>query len=213
MRFVVSWSGGKDSCLALDRAKNQGLEPACMITMLDETGSRSRSHGLPRRVLQAQSTSLGLPLIERAVSWQGYEAAFVSALSEARQIHGLKAAVFGDIDLEEHRAWEEKVCAQAGLVPRLPLWQQDRRQLLRELLNRGYQGMVVCLDTRRLHAGLLGRRLDEALFDELEQVGADAYGENGEYHSVVTDGPVFSHPIVVPHRGTIEDGHYAFLDW
>ena len=130
--FVSSWSGGKDSCLALYRAIVSGAMPACLLSMLHENGERSRSHGIHRKVLSAQASCLGISLWTRAASWALYEEVFSAVLS-ALSSAGLKAAVFGDIDLDGHREWERKVCAGAGLDAFLPLWKTPRLKLLEVL--------------------------------------------------------------------------------
>lgn len=189
--FVCSWSGGKDSCLALLRSVDAGLEPVGLVTMLTEEGERSRSHGLPVCALEAQAAALGLPLVTRAASWAGYEEAFVSALRTSREL-GAAAVVYGDIDLVEHRAWGERVSARAGLEPLLPLWQEPRSGLLDELLDRGVAAVLVAVRDGLVPPKLLGRALDGALVEELAALGIDACGEGGEYHSAVVDAPPFS---------------------
>lgn len=193
---MASWSGGKDACLALHRSRREGHEPVALLSMLIEDGTRSRSHGLRRDVLEAQADSLGLPLLLEATSWADYEAAMVRGLLRARDA-GAEAAVFGDIDLEPHRAWEEGVCRQAGLEPLLPLWRNDRRALVHELLTAGFDARVVVVREGRLPPEFLGRRLDLCLLDAVEAAGCDACGEAGEYHSVVVDGPGFARPVAL----------------
>src|SRR5206468_9478513 len=112
--LCCSWSGGKDSCLALHRALAAGGQLACLATMFTEDGQRSRSHGLAREVLEAQAAAIGVPLLSAAATWDEYETAFVELLRGAKA-HGAATAVFGDIDISRHREWEENVCRQAGL--------------------------------------------------------------------------------------------------
>ena len=194
--FVCSWSGGKDSALAFHRAVRAGLRPVALLTMFKEDGARSRSHGLRPEVLAAQAAALGLPLIQGHATWDGYEAAFIEKLREAKAL-GAEAAVFGDIDLQPHRDWEEKVCADAGLTPLLPLWLEPRRKLVAELLAVGFVAQLVAVRESRLPLAFLGRVLDAALVDALEAEGCDACGEEGEYHSVVLDGPGFAHALAL----------------
>jgi hypothetical protein len=119
--FFCSWSGGKDSCLALYRAMKAGATPHFLFTMLEESGERSRSHGLPLEILRAQALSLGIPLKTRCASWSEYEAVFIAALQEMAE-SGVRAGVFGDIDIDSHREWEKMVCHRAGMEAYLPLW-------------------------------------------------------------------------------------------
>ncbi len=192
---VWSSSGGKDSLLALWHAKRLGLQPATMLTMFEETGMRSRSHGVARRLMELQARSLGLELVTPAANWAGYEQVFVSALRMLRET-GHQIAIFGDIDLQPHRDWEERVCSLAGLEPCLPLWQRERRELARESLSLGFRSLVVCTDSRHLSDEFCGREYDERFLADLPP-GVDACGENGEFHTFVYDGPLFLHPVPV----------------
>ena len=147
--FVCSWSGGKDSCLALYRAMQAGAEARFLLSMLREDGARSRCHGLEPAVLEAQAASLGIPLITRAASWDEYESVFADTLQEL-EATGVRAGVFGDIDLEEHRLWEEKVCGAAGLRAHLPLWKSNRLELLSEFIDLGFEASIVATNAEKL---------------------------------------------------------------
>jgi uncharacterized protein (TIGR00290 family) len=193
MTAAVSWSGGKDCCLALHRARVAGLDVSILLAMFDEGGERSRSHAIPRALMQAQADALGLELVTASASWAGYEKVFIAALTDLRA-RGVSDVVFGDIDVTPHREWEEKVCAAAGVRPHLPLWQEDRQALAAEVLRLGYRALVVCTDDRWLDAGWCGRLYDRAFIDELP-AGVDACGENGEFHTFVVDGPAFRSPV------------------
>lgn len=206
-----SWSGGKDSCLALFRSIKLGMRPRVLLTMLIETGERSRSHGLPVTLLELQASSLGMRLITRKTSWDDYEANFLDAVKGLRE-EGFSAGVFGDIDLEHHREWIEKVCAQAGVEAFLPLWKSDRDDLLKELLSSGFKATIVSAKDSVLDSAFLGKILDDAIIEKMKRTGIDASGEDGEYHTFVTDGPIFSRPVEVLQRGIhLRDG-YHFLD-
>jgi diphthine-ammonia ligase len=193
MIAAVSWSGGKDCCLAMHRARASGLDVRILLAMFDETGERSRSHAVPRALMQAQADALGLELVASTATWAEYEPVFVAALTDLR-CRGVGDVVFGDIDLAPHREWEEKVCAAAGLRPHLPLWQQDRQDLAAEVLRLGYRALVVCTDDRWLDAGWCGRSYDRAFIASLP-ADVDACGENGEFHTFVIDGPSFRAPV------------------
>jgi diphthine-ammonia ligase len=147
--FVCSWSGGKDSCLALYRAVAAGAEPKVLLSMLREDGTRSRSHGLQREVLQAQADSLGVPLVTKTASWPDYESVFIAALQELKAV-GVAAGVFGDIDIDEHQLWEEQVCAAAGIEAYLPLWKTSRLALLGEFLMLGFEATIVTINGEKL---------------------------------------------------------------
>ncbi|WP_026263107.1 diphthine--ammonia ligase [Chitiniphilus shinanonensis] len=208
--FLCSWSGGKDSCHALHAALAAGHRPVALLNMLDETGERSRSHGLPPALLRAQADALGLPLLTGRASWQGYEAEFVARLGEARDHYGARAAVFGDIDLQAHRDWEEQVCQRTGLSALLPLWQHPRRALVEEMIASGLRAVIVSCNAQ-LGPDFLGRVLDAATLDALEAAGVDACGENGEYHTAVLDTPAFARPLAVRQGRPQCHGDYWFL--
>lgn len=192
-RAFFSWSGGKDSMLALHRALDAGVQVEALLAMYDETGERSRSHAISRELMAAQAAALGIPLVMRSASWRDYEAVFVDQLRQFAA-QGLTHGVFGDIDLQPHRDWEEKVCSSAGISALLPLWQQDRRALAQQVIDLGFRARVVCVDARWLDASFCGAEYDEAFLARLP-AGVDACGENGEFHTFVFDGPRFVQPV------------------
>lgn len=189
--FFCSWSGGKDSSLALYHAIRQGGRPQYLLTMLDETGKTSRSHGLPVHLLEKQAEQLGLPIMFRSATWDDYESEFISALSELKN-RNIHIGVFGDIDLEPHREWVQRVCAVKDVFPYHPLWRRDRRELLDEFIRLHFKAMIVVLRADRLDKRFLGKNIDELTVAQLEAAGIDPSGELGEYHTVVTGGPIFS---------------------
>lgn len=209
--FLSSWSGGKDSCFALMKAKEAGMKPAVLLNVMNESGKISRSHGIPESILQAQAKAAGLPIHLISSSWQDYEKNFVEALSTLKKQYQLTDAVFGDIDLQAHRDWEEKVCASAGLNAFLPLWLQDRRTLVFEMLDAGIQTMIVSCNSL-MGPSFLGRTITPALVDELEALGVDACGENGEFHTLVYHCPLFSHPLDIKVTQTFEHENYWFSE-
>lgn len=209
--FFCSWSGGKDSCLALYQAMQGGGNPAFLLTMLDEDGEKSRGHGLPAGLIERQALLLGIPLASHATTWEGYKEKFLSILGEFKS-EGLEVGVFGDIELEAHREWITGVCSSVGVRPCFPLWGKPRQDLAGEWLETGFKAIVVAVREDDLDKSYLGRALDDVLLQEFTDLGIDAFGEDGEYHSVVTDGPTFSSPLVLEAKGEyFKDGHW-FLD-
>lgn len=209
--LFCSWSGGKDCCLALHRAVGQGASPLALVTMLREDGERSRSHGLSTMVLRAQAEALGVELVTRTTSWDGYRDAFMDALKEVRS-RGADLGVFGDIDLQGHRDWVEGVCSEAGVEPLLPLWEERRETLLAELLRNGYEAMIVAVKDSELDPGYLGRTLSEGVVEDLRSRGIDLSGEAGEYHTLVVNGPLFRHPLRVRAGGVASKDGHSFLE-
>jgi len=193
MKAFCSWSGGKDSCLALDRAIKNNYEVKHLLTMFDETGERSRSHAVSLEVMRAQAESLGLELIMPIASWKDYQQVFIEELVKLKS-QNVEAAIFGDIDLQAHRDWEEKVCAAAQIEAVLPLWNENRLDLVNEFLAEGFRSVVICVNEEYLPKDFCGRVFDEQFIRDLP-TGVDACGENGEFHTFVFDGKLFKNPV------------------
>ncbi len=208
--FFCSWSGGKDSSLALYHAVQRGGQPACLFTMLSEDNETSRSHGLPKSVLEQQARQLGLPIFFRAASWNDYEGTFLAMLNDFK-MQGIEVGVFGDIDIEDHRDWCERVCTTNGLRAYHPLWKRPRRDLLQELVELNFKAVIVVTHANKLGAEWLGKTIDAETIKELERAGIDPSGEEGEYHTVVTRGPLFRSEIVLNTRNPLFHDGYWFL--
>jgi len=192
-RAAVSWSGGKDSYLALHRTRSS-YDVVALVTMFDENGTRSRSHGLRPQVLEAQAHRLGLPICKGHGSWATYEQGYLHALGEARAL-GISHVIFGDIMYDSNREFPERVCAASGLIAVEPLWGEPTTELYREFVLTGADARIVTVRDSVLDASWLGRRLTLDLLEHLVAAGADPCGEHGEYHTVVVDAPAFSSPI------------------
>ncbi|MFP7202670.1 diphthine--ammonia ligase [Lysinibacillus halotolerans] len=209
-RFIASFSGGKDSTLALFKAMKAG-EAVGLIVMMEEEGKRSRSHGMPPEIIRAQASSIGLPIYAAAASWTDYEKVFIGLLEKAKK-QGAELLVTGDIDIPEHGCWHEKVTNDVGLKLGMPLWEMDHREVVEEFIDLGFVSVVV---TVNLSLGMreddLGRTFTHEYVKELEARGIDPCGEGGEFHTTVIDGPIFKHPIPVRKCDVIKDGDYAFL--
>ena len=146
----------------------------------------------------------------RGAGWDDYEAKFLDAMDECRA-DGITHGVFGDIDLEGHLEWVQKTCAKSGIVPIHPLWQEPRRSILEELLAVGFEVVIVVVNTNMMPAEYVGRIFTQPLMDELEALGIDSCGENGEFHTVVIDGPIFSSRVPVTFGEVRENDGYVFL--
>lgn len=212
MPLFCSWSGGKDSCLALYRAVKAHGSPRFLLTMFEESGERTRSHGLPGEIIKAQADSLGIPLVKKQTSWDDYESTFIHAATELKK-RGVRAGIFGDIDIEDHLRWEEKVCDSAGVEALIPLWKSDRKALLLEFISLGFKAVIVVLNETKLNRRFLGRTIDNELIQDLSREGIDCSGELGEYHTAVTDGPLFSEPIILEPQKIRNQAEYSFLDF
>jgi diphthine-ammonia ligase len=193
-RAAISWSGGKDSMLALLRAREAGWIADSFFTMCEPDGS-SKSHLLPPQVVEAQVQALGGRWWPVRVQPGGYAAAFDSTLQALREA-GHTAVVFGDIDLQAHRDWIEPRCVAAGLQALFPLWRTPRGAVASEILRRGIRARLVCADARWLDASFAGAAYDETLLARLPAAVCPC-GEGGEFHTVVWDAPGFVAPLVL----------------
>jgi diphthine-ammonia ligase len=210
-KAFCSWSGGKDSCLALDYARRSGYDVPVLLNMLSEDGEHSRSHGLCRAMLEAQADGLGTEILFGQAAWDDYEEVFLDRLS-VLQSQGFTTGIFGDIDLQEHGDWVERVCRTVGMRAVLPLWNRDRMALLRDFLSSGYLASIISVRKDALNREWLGRSLDWHAVEAFQTAGIDLSGENGEYHTFVYDGPLFKAPVLF-RPGSINDiGSYAFME-
>ncbi|MES1040114.1 diphthine--ammonia ligase [Peribacillus simplex] len=209
-KFIASFSGGKDSVLALYKAMKIG-EAVGLIVMLEEEGKRSRSHGMPPELIHAQAESIGLPVYTAAASWNDYEKVFMRLLENAKD-QGAEVLVTGDLDMPAHGCWHDKVTKNAGMKLGMPLWEMNHREAVEEFMNLGFVTLIV---TVNLSLGMreddLGRTLTHEYVKELEARGIDPCGEGGEFHTTVIDGPIFKQPVPVRKCEIIKDGEYAFL--
>ena len=211
-KAFVSWSGGKDCCLACFKAMNDGLDVRFLLNMATEDGMRSRSHGLSKEVLEMQALAIDLPLIQRMTSWNDYEQEFSKVLLELKE-QGVTDGIFGDIDLDEHRLWVERVCQEYGITPHLPLWAQDQSALLREFIDSGFKALIVAVDASVMGEEWLGRVVDANLVVDLEKAGnITPCGEAGEYHTLVIGGPLFKKDLEVSKAERIMRDNHWFLD-
>ena len=209
-RAAISWSGGKDSLAALAAVRGR-LEVVTALTMFDEAGERSRSHGLRRTLVEAQADRLGLQSVIARCTWATYDAAFRDALI-ALAAQEITHVVFGDLVFPEHRAWAEARCAEAGVAAVEPLWGTPTSDLFDAFAASGARALLVTVREPWLDESWLGRPLDAGMKQTFTQRGIDPCGENGEYHTAVVDSPLFSRPISVAHGIRVRQGECIALD-
>jgi uncharacterized protein (TIGR00290 family) len=212
--FALSWSGGKDSALVLWTLRRQLFEPEALITTVTETYERISMHGVRRELLARQAEVLGILLVEVVIPPscvnEIYEARMAEALA-AEPLSGVEAVAFGDLFLEDVRAYREGRLAAAGKRGLFPLWGHDTAALAREFLDAGFEATLVCVDPRVLDPASCGRRYDERLLAELPP-GVDPCGENGEFHTFVSAGPIFAAPIACETGEIVEREGFVFCD-
>jgi len=198
MKVAVSWSGGKDSCFASFKAIQEGFEIGNLLTMMASDG-RSNFHLIRADLLDAQATALGIPLTKRETTPNIYEQEFKNALRQLK-IAGVQGLVTGDIyEVPLHeRGWLNRICGEIGLKMIRPLWNRDTQQVFHEFVASGFNAIVTRVNTRLLGPEWLGRQLNEKFFEDIVEIGdVDPCGERGEYHTLVTDGPLFNKRIKI----------------
>ena len=194
--YAVCFSGGKDSMLALDRARRSGLHVERLVTLYDEASERVRFHAVPIAVMRAQAKVLGIPMSLHPTTPETFESVFLAALAELRD-DGIAGMIFGNIHLADVRAWYEERVLGADLEHRELLWGEPPALLVREVLARGYTAVLTCIEEPKADPSWLGQPLTAELVADFERHGIDPCGEYGEYHTLVTNGPLFSAPLAV----------------
>ncbi|GAB1856568.1 diphthine--ammonia ligase [Flavobacteriaceae bacterium MHTCC 0001] len=188
-----------------------GYKPTVLLNVMNEFGDRSRSHGIPKAILQAQAEALNLPIRFFSSTWADYETKYIHNLKQIVEDYPITHAVFGDIDIESHRAWEEKVSKAAHLEAVLPLWQGDRKQLVLDMIDAGIEAIIVSCN-QDLGSDFLGRPIDRHIISEFEELGVDACGENGEFHTLVVNAPFFKKRIEIEIENKAVSSHYNFAN-
>ncbi|QOW24934.1 ATP-binding protein [Lysobacter sp. H23M47] len=218
-RILLAWSGGKDAAWTLHRLRGRDdVEVVGLLTTLNGDFQRVAMHGIRRAVLRAQADAVGLPLLESVIPHGSdndtYEATFAASLRQASdRWPGMDTVAFGDLLLADVRDWREAMCARHVWRILTPLFGSDTTALAREMLDGGLRTHLCCVDTQQLDARFAGRLFDTALLADLP-AGADPCGENGEFHTLVEDGPMFRRPLQLQRGDTVlRDGRFAFTEF
>jgi uncharacterized protein (TIGR00290 family) len=214
MKFALSWSGGKDSALALWTLRREQLEPEALITTVTGTYDRISMHGVRRELLARQAEALGVPLVEVVIPAGCVNEVYETRMAEAfadPPLSGVDAVAFGDLFLEDVRAYREDRLAAGGKRGLFPLWGRDTAALAHEFLAAGFEATVVCIDPRALDPSFAGRGYDEQLLTELPP-HVDPCGENAEFHTFVHGGPIFGKPIPCATGDVVERDGFVFCE-
>lgn len=213
MKAFCSWSGGKDSALALKRANQIGnIQVTHCLNMINEDGNYSRSHGIRVDIIAAQVQAMNLELLQQSARWENYEEKFKLAVGQLKE-EGIEVGIFGDIDIEPHREWVERVCGEMGIKAFLPLWQGNRQTLLEEFIDLGFEGVVTACNRQWLGEDWLGRAIDRQFITDLSFLPhIDLCGEKGEYHTLVTNGPLFFKRINILEKKSLLIEDHWFLN-
>jgi len=212
---LFCWSGGKDSAMALHALlQRSDIQINALLTTVTEGYDRISMHGVRRELLKRQAESIGLPLHEVLIPPQCINPVYEAQMEAALRTHydeGVRTVAFGDIYLEDLRAYREKNLARIGMTTLFPIWKRDTRELIRAFHAANYRAIAVCIDSKVLDPSFAGRELDEAFFRDLPPQ-ADPCGENGEFHTFVFDGPIFRAPLRVRAGEIIKRDSFVFCD-
>lgn len=211
----ISWSGGKDSCFACYRAAGAGLSVRYLLNMTDEDGRHSWIHRLSVELLEMQAQAIGIPLLARKSTMTTYETDFRNAILTLKK-EGIRGGVFGDIDLDEHKEWVDRVCQQADVTSHLPLWGLSQEQIMRDFIGLGFEAIIVAAKADLFGEEWLGHKVDEEFLSYISELSRTTEitpcGEAGEYHTLVVNGPLFRQRLeILEANKTTRDGH-RFLE-
>ncbi|MBE6071184.1 MAG: diphthine--ammonia ligase [Clostridium butyricum] len=209
-KVIVSFSGGKDSTLSLYRMIKQGYDIIGLLVTFDKNNN-SCFHQIPKKIFEEISNALDIPLFE-AICYEtkSYEKEFENILKVAKD-KGAEVCVFGDIDIEHHKKWGLDRCENTGIDGYFPLWHEDREKLTYEVIDCGFKAVIKKVNLNCLNESFLGKKLTNDLVNEIKNLGCDPCGENGEYHTIVIDGPIFKNEITLNIVNKEIVGEYGYL--
>lgn len=205
-RVALSWSGGKDGCLALDVLKRQGVDVVCLVTTVPKEIGRTFGHGEKIEMVKLQSEALHIPLEFISCTFNDYTESFANTLTELKMSYRLDGVAFGDLYLEDHRKWGEELAKQVKLEPLYPLWTklENRLTSLQNFIDSGYKAAVIKVRDDILDESWLGKEVNQSFMDEVIKIEMCPMGESGEYHTFVYDGPLFKSKIILKDPNIIE---------
>jgi len=212
---LFCWSGGKDSAMALHALlQDPQVRVAALLTTVTEGYDRISMHGVRRELLQRQAQSIGLPLHEVFIPPECVNSIYEARMEAALRVHfenGVRKVAFGDIFLEDLRAYREKNLARIGMTTLFPIWKRDSRGLIDSFHAQGFRSIVVCVNPKLLDRSFAGRELDASFFADLPPQ-VDCCGENGEFHTFAFDGPIFKEPVRFQVGECVERDSFVFCD-
>ena len=211
MSYLASWSGGKDGCFACYEAIRQGYQVSHLVNFIAQEHHRVRFHGTDARLIQLQSEAIGIPLLQKETTWNGYEREFKEAVRSLVP-SGIKGMVFGDIYLQEHRDWVERVCGELGIEAVEPLWGRKTEEIISDFIDSGFEAVIISAKSELIGKEWIGRGVDRDFVNYLSDKGIDPCGENGEYHTLVVNGPIFTSRIEVKQSRITQRNSHWLLD-
>ena len=216
LAVISSWSGGKDSCLACYKAIKQGYKIKSLLNFISRESKRGCFHGIENKLMQLQADAMGLALVQKETSpdMKKYEEEFKEAVLKFKS-KGVNAMVFGDIYLDEHKEWVERVCKDIDITPIEPLWNKKPEDIIKEFIDLGFKAIIVSCQADKFSKDFVRKEVDKELLDELKSRNICPCGENGEFHTLVVDGPIFKRRIeILESEPVFKEGFwkYWFLD-
>ena len=209
---ACSWSSGKDSCLALYKAIQQGYHIKYLVNFISQEYKRVSFHGAKAELVQLQAEAIGIPLLQRETTRENYEEVFKKTLVELKE-KNIEYLVRGDIHLLDLRDWVEDICSSEKIKVISPIWNMPTQEILKEFIACGFKAVTACAQADKLDESWVGRIIDEKFLHDLEKIeGVDLCGENGEYHSFVYDGPIFNKRIEITQCEKVLINGFWFLD-
>ncbi len=196
MKAVALWGGGKDACMACYKAMNSGYTIECLLNFTFKGSNHSVSHYLKKGALVKQAQALGIKLIQKESEWGNAKESYIKTFSSLKK-QGIDYAIFGDIFLKEHYDWLKEVSIASGLTPVFPLWKLKTKDIITEFLDKGFETVILNLKYDLFGEEWLGKKVSNEFIDHLIRNNMDPCGEYGEFHTFVTDGPIFKKKIVI----------------
>jgi uncharacterized protein (TIGR00290 family) len=211
MSYIASWSGGKDSCFACYKAICNGYTISHLMNFISKEYKRVSSHGIESKLIQLQAEAINIPLLQKETTWDEYEKDFKETVKSLIP-NGIKGIIFGDIYIQEHKDWVDKVCKELRIEAIEPLWRKEPEKILLEFINEGFEAIIVSADSNLFEKEWVGRKVDKEFLRYLKENNIDICGENGEYHTFVVDGPIFKKKIRIAESNIVMRNGRWFLD-
>ncbi len=205
--YIASWSGGKDSCLACYLSLRSGLK----ISHIVHFNRPENLHGVDPAMIRLQAELTGIPLVQRHVAGKDFEQEFRNIV-DSLKTEGASGMVFGDIYLEPHKEWIDRICAELGIEAILPLWGRDTGEIMRDFFACGFDTIVASGDQKLIDRKFIGRKMDDVFIEYLRENRLDVCGENGEFHTFVTAGPLSNGRIEIRDSAVTSRNGFWFLD-
>ncbi|MFX1392560.1 MAG: diphthine--ammonia ligase [Promethearchaeota archaeon] len=216
MNYIVSWSGGKDCCLAYYMAIQKGYKVSHLINFISEDDRMIKSHEIQDKLIQLQAELIGLPLLQKSIKWNNYKEEFKTTVNKFIS-KDIKGVIFGDIyvpefKVQKHKIWVDRVCNELGIKAIEPLWGIESEKILLKFIDLDFEAIIVCIENNLFDEGWLGQKVDKDFFKYLKRNNIEICGEKGEYHTFVTKCPMFKKKILIEKSRPIMKDNYWFLN-